>query len=117
MHDDQLIDVTQQTNSYLQKIPPTHQNYTYLTTQNTQTRHTRKTNHIRLRRSYSETPTAKLSQYADLILKPLLQKIHSYIQDTTDILKCIFSINNNLPTGIILITIDVKILYTKESSI
>ena len=57
-------------------------------------------------------PTVKLSQYADFILKPLLQNIPSYIQDTTDFLKRIFSLNDNLPTGIILITIDVKSLYT-----
>ena len=52
-------------------------------------------------------PTVQLSQYADSI-----QNIPSYVQDTTDFLKRIFSLNNNLPTDIILITIDVKSLYT-----
>lgn len=57
-------------------------------------------------------PTVQLSQYADSLLKPLLQNIPSYVHNTTDFLKRIFSLNHNLPTGIILITIDVKSLYT-----
>ena len=57
-------------------------------------------------------PTVKLSQYADHLLKPLLKHIPSYIQDTTDFLRRIFSLNQDLPDNIILITFDVKSLYT-----
>ena len=57
-------------------------------------------------------PTVKLSQYADHLLKPLLKNIPSYVQDTTDFLCRIFDLNKNLPHDIILITIDVKSLYT-----
>ena len=54
----------------------------------------------------------KLSQYADHLLKPLLKHIPSYVQDTTDFLHRIFSLNQDLPDNIILITFDVKSLYT-----
>ena len=57
-------------------------------------------------------PTVKLSQYADHLLKPLLKHIPSYVQDTTDFLSRIFSLNQDLPDNIILITLDVKSLYT-----
>ena len=57
-------------------------------------------------------PTVKLSQYADHLLKPLLKNIPSYVHDTTDFLCRIFDLNQNLPHCIILITIDVKSLYT-----
>ena len=57
-------------------------------------------------------PTAKLSQFADHFLKPLLNHIPAYIQDTAHLLRRIFSLNQNLPENIILITIDVKSLYT-----
>ena len=57
-------------------------------------------------------PTVKLSQYADHLLKPLLKHIPSYVQDTTDFLRRIFSLNQDLPDNIILITLDVKSLYT-----
>ena len=56
--------------------------------------------------------TVKLSQYADHLLKPLLKHISSYVQDTTDFLRRIFSLNANLPNNVILITIDVRSLYT-----
>ena len=57
-------------------------------------------------------PTVKVSQYADYLLTPLLQHIPSYVQDTTDFLCCIFVLNNDLPNTFILITNDVKSLYT-----
>ena len=57
-------------------------------------------------------PTVKLSQYADYLLKPLLHYIPSYIQDTTDFLRRIFALNHDLPDNVILITIDVRSLYT-----
>ena len=61
-------------------------------------------------------PTAKFSQYADHILRPLLKNIPSYVQDTTHFLKRIFSLNNNLSSNIVLVTIDVKSLYTNIPS-
>ena len=57
-------------------------------------------------------PTARLSQFADHLLKPLLNHIPAYIQDTTHFLRRIFTLNHDLPENIILITIDVKSLYT-----
>ncbi len=56
-------------------------------------------------------PTVKLSQYADHLLKPLLNHIPSYIQDTTDFLRRSLTLNTNLPKNI-LVTIDVRSLYT-----
>ena len=61
-------------------------------------------------------PTVKLSQYADHLLKPLLKNIPSYVQDTTHFLKRIFSLNNNLSSNIVLVTIDVKSLCTNIPS-
>ena len=55
--------------------------------------------------------TVKLSQYADHLLKPLLKHIPSYVQDTTDFLRRIFTFNKNLINNFILVTIDVKSLY------
>ena len=57
-------------------------------------------------------PTVKLSQYADHLLKPLLKHIPSYVQDTTHFLCRIFTFNKNLTNDFILVTIDVKSLYT-----
>ena len=57
-------------------------------------------------------PTARLSQFADHPLKPLLNHIPAYIPDTTHFLRRIFTLNHDLPENIILITIDVKSLYT-----
>jgi hypothetical protein len=57
-------------------------------------------------------PTVKLSQYADHLLKPLLNHIPSYVPDTTDFLCRIFTFNKNLQKYVILVTIDVRSLYT-----
>ena len=57
-------------------------------------------------------PTAKLSEYADHFLKPLMNHIKSYVKDSANFLRRIFSLNNKLPDNIILLTIDVKSLYT-----
>ena len=57
-------------------------------------------------------PTVKLSQHVDHLLKPLLKHIPSYVQDTTHFLNRIFSLNDKLPKQFILVTIDVKSLYT-----
>jgi hypothetical protein len=45
-------------------------------------------------------------------LKPLIQHIPSYVIDSTDFLKRIFKLDETLPKEYILITIDVKSLYT-----
>ena len=57
-------------------------------------------------------PTARLSEYADHFLKPLMIHIKSYVKDSTNFLRRIFSLNDKLPANIILLTIDVKSLYT-----
>ena len=56
--------------------------------------------------------TEKLSQFADHLPKPLLDKIPSYVKDTTDFLQRLFGQNNILPNDYILATIDVRSLYT-----
>ena len=59
-----------------------------------------------------EGPTVRLSEYVHVYLKPLIQHIPSYVKDSTDFLKRIFNLNETLPDKFILITIDVKSLYT-----
>jgi hypothetical protein len=59
-----------------------------------------------------EGPTVRLSEYVDIYLKPLIQYIQSNVKDSTDFLKRIFKLNDTLPKDFILITIDVKSLYT-----
>lgn len=62
-------------------------------------------------------PTVRLSEYNDFYLKPLMNNIDSYVKDSTDFLKRIFKLNNNISTeNIILVTIDVKSLYTNIPS-
>ena len=56
----------------------------------------------------------RLSEYNDLYLKPLMNKINSYVKDSTEFLKRIYRLNSNIPTNNnIRVTIDVKSLYTK----
>ena len=57
-------------------------------------------------------PTVRLSKYADYFLKPLVRNIPSSVKYSTDFLRRIFKLNHNLPTDIILLTIDVRSLYT-----
>ena len=57
-------------------------------------------------------PTVRLSKYTDHFLKPLVSNISSYVKDSPDFLSLLFKYNHNLPTNIILLTIDVKSLYT-----
>ena len=57
-------------------------------------------------------PTVRLSKYADHFLKPLVSNIPSFVKDSTDFLRRIFKLNHNLPNDIILLTIDVRSLYT-----
>ena len=56
--------------------------------------------------------SVRLSKYADHFLKPLVSNIPSFVKDSTDFLRRIFKLNPNLPTDIILLTIDVISLYT-----
>ena len=57
-------------------------------------------------------PTVRLSEYNDFYLKPLMNNIDSYVKDSTDFLKRIFKLNNIPNNNNILLTIDVKSLYT-----
>jgi hypothetical protein len=55
-------------------------------------------------------PTEKISEFLDFHLRPLVQQIPSYIQDTTDFVRKINSLD--IPSGSILATLDVTSLYT-----
>lgn len=54
--------------------------------------------------------TEPASQFIDHFLKPYVQKLPSYVQDTTDVLNKISNINNM--TWDFLVTMDVESLYT-----
>ena len=58
-----------------------------------------------------DAPTVRLPKYADHFLKPLVSNIPSYVKDSTDFLRRLFKHNHNLPTNIVLLTIDIKSLY------
>ena len=60
------------------------------------------------------TPTEIISQRIDEQLQPLVKKLPSYIQDSSDFLRKIEEINetHTLPTNTLLCTWDVKSLYT-----
>ncbi|KAK3107779.1 hypothetical protein FSP39_022084 [Pinctada imbricata] len=55
-------------------------------------------------------PTEKISQFLDYHLKDHVEKLPSYLKDTTDYIKKTPS--QNLPTGTLLVTMDVTSLYT-----
>ena len=55
--------------------------------------------------------TSKLSKYVDHFIQPLAQKVKSYIRDTTDLLNKIKDLGE-LPKNSILVTMDVRSLYT-----
>ncbi len=57
-------------------------------------------------------PTRALSQYLDCYLKPIVKKIPSYIKDTNYFLQIVFGPKFNFRKGNILVTMDVKSLYT-----
>jgi hypothetical protein len=57
------------------------------------------------------SPTEKLSQYLDFYLKPIVHNIPSYIKDTTHFLQVVLN-QNDIPNNTILVTLDVKALYT-----
>ena len=57
------------------------------------------------------SPTEKLSQYLDFYLKPIVRNIPSYIKDTTHFLQVVLD-QKEIPDNTILVTLDVKSLYT-----
>ena len=59
----------------------------------------------------NNAPTEKISQFVDYHLRPLVEKIPSYIKDTTHFLNKLKTIPS-LPTNVLLVTLDVKSLYT-----
>ena len=64
--------------------------------------------------SNRHTPTTKVSEYLDYILKPTMQDSCSYIRDFGDFLKEIKNIGK-IPEGAILVTVDVVGLYPSMS--
>ena len=60
--------------------------------------------------SSNDSPTEKISHLVEVILKPLVPKIRSYIKDTTDFIQKIENIE--LRPGTVLVTLDVTSLYT-----
>ena len=56
-------------------------------------------------------PTERISRFVDHFLNPLSQKVKSYIKDTTHFLNIINTISD-LPENTLLVSLDVKSLYT-----
>jgi len=61
--------------------------------------------------SANNSPTERISQLVDHFLQPLVSNTKSYVKDTTDFLNKIQNVPQ-LPTGVILCTVDVTSLYT-----
>jgi hypothetical protein len=57
------------------------------------------------------SPTSSIAEFVEFHLQPLVKKLKSYIQDTTDFLNKLDKIDN-LPDEALLVTMDVKSLYT-----
>ena len=62
------------------------------------------------------TPTMNLSKWVDIQLQPLVKKLPSYLQDDNHFFKKINDINKNqtLPPTSLLVTWDIKSLYTNK---
>ena len=56
-------------------------------------------------------PTERISQFVGHHLQPLVTKLPSYIKDTTHFLNKLNNIDQ-LPNGVLLVTLDVASLYT-----
>ena len=56
--------------------------------------------------------TERISQFVDHHLQPLTKKLTSYVQDTTDFLRKLQSLPDKLPENTLLVTMDVRSLYT-----
>jgi peptide-methionine (R)-S-oxide reductase len=61
--------------------------------------------------SANNSPTERISEFADFFLKPLVLNTKSYVRDTTDFINKIESIDT-LPNECYLCTVDVTSLYT-----
>ena len=59
-----------------------------------------------------DSPPANLSIYLDHYLKPIVQSLPSYIEDTDDFLQTVLHPDLNIHPGSILVTMDVQSLYT-----
>ncbi len=59
-----------------------------------------------------ECHTEKISQYVDHHLQPLTKELPSYVQDTSDFLRKLKNLPQQLPKDTILVTMDVRSLYT-----
>ena len=59
-----------------------------------------------------DSPTTKLSIFIDYYLKPIVKRIPSYIHDTTHFLRTLRGFAGTIPQNSILVTFDVKSLYT-----
>ena len=59
-----------------------------------------------------QSPTVALSQYLDFYLKPIVKETPSYIKDTNHFLRTVFNLQTEIRPGNILVTMDVKSLYT-----
>ena len=57
------------------------------------------------------SPTSKISHFVDIHLEKIVNKIKSHIKDTTDFINKIETITD-LPENTILVTMDVKSLFT-----
>ena len=55
--------------------------------------------------------TSNISKYVDYHLQPIVNQIPSYVKDTTDFLQKLDAVNN-IPEDSLLVTLDVKSLYT-----
>ena len=56
--------------------------------------------------------TTKLSKFVDHYIQPHAKQLKSYIRDTTEFLNKISNLHTTIPPGAILVTMDVKSLYT-----
>ena len=59
-----------------------------------------------------DSPTANLSVYRDYYLKPIVCTLPSYIKDTDHFLRTILDDNLEIPVNSILLSMDVRSLYT-----
>ena len=60
--------------------------------------------------SSCESPTENISQFIDYWLQPIMKGIPSYLKDTTELLNQLNELT--IPKDVLLVTIDVKSLYT-----
>ena len=57
-----------------------------------------------------ESPTENISQFIDYWLQPIMKGLLSFLKDTTELITQLNELT--IPLNIILVTIDVKSLYT-----